>query len=85
MEAILSATKTSAEACGLDKVTGTLEIGKEADLIVFDIDPLENIKILRYPEIVMKSGKIIPFSGRKEASHEREKLRKIVLKALNKL
>jgi imidazolonepropionase-like amidohydrolase len=61
MEAIVSATKTSAEVIGIEKDTGTLEAGKWADLIVFDGDPLADIASLQELnriKMVMKSGSI---------------------------
>jgi len=61
MEAIVAATKTSAEAIMMDDKIGTLEEGKLADLIVVEGDPLEDITILRNVEnikVVIKGGKI---------------------------
>jgi imidazolonepropionase-like amidohydrolase len=62
MEAIVAATGNAAQALGLAAVTGTLEVGKKADLILVEGDPLEDIKILRQKErvqLVMKEGKIV--------------------------
>lgn len=61
MEAIVAATKTSAEAIMMDDKIGTLEEGKYADLIVVKGNPLEDITILRKIEnikLVIKEGKI---------------------------
>ncbi|MEM0265001.1 MAG: amidohydrolase family protein [Candidatus Methanomethylicia archaeon] len=61
MDAIVSATKISAEACGLLNKIGTIETGKLADIIVVKGNPLEDIRILRNIEnikLVMKEGKI---------------------------
>jgi imidazolonepropionase-like amidohydrolase len=61
-DAVISATKIAAEACGLDKELGTLEKGKVADLIVLDADPFENIETLidsNNVKIVMKEGQIL--------------------------
>ena len=61
MEALVAATKTAAEACGLGDKTGTIEAGKLADIIIVDGDPLKNIDILRDVnriKVVMKEGKL---------------------------
>ena len=47
MEAILCATRNNAELLGLQDDLGTLEAGKQADLIVVDGDPLQDIAVLR--------------------------------------
>jgi imidazolonepropionase-like amidohydrolase len=43
MQAIECATKTNAELLGIEKNTGTLTVGKQADLIVLDGNPLDDI------------------------------------------
>ncbi|MFC1937939.1 amidohydrolase family protein [Chloroflexota bacterium] len=61
MEAILTATRNAAEALRLDKITGTLDVGKFADVIAVNGDPSVNIKVLRDREnirIVMKEGTV---------------------------
>jgi imidazolonepropionase-like amidohydrolase len=62
MEAIVAATKNAAEAIGLGDTIGTLELGKKADLIVVDGDPLKDIQILQDKEkilMVIKEGRIL--------------------------
>ena len=68
MEVIVSATRTNSELMGLSDVTGTLEPGKLADLIVIDGDPLRDLSLfekgLEKVLLVMKKGRIekqIPF------------------------
>jgi imidazolonepropionase-like amidohydrolase len=59
LQAITAATKTSAQTCRIDSKVGTLEPGKEADLLVIDGNPLEDIKILQDSTrllMVMKAG-----------------------------
>lgn len=61
MEVIVAATKHGAMACCLGDITGTIEAGKSADIIIVDGDPLANIKILQDKEkikMVMLEGKI---------------------------
>jgi imidazolonepropionase-like amidohydrolase len=58
MEAIQSATIVSARAMNLDKDSGTIEIGKRADMILIDGDPLADIKNLRNVRTVIEHGMI---------------------------
>jgi imidazolonepropionase-like amidohydrolase len=46
MEAIVCATRNNAKVLGIEEETGTLEAGKQADLIVVDGNPLADIAIL---------------------------------------
>lgn len=62
MEAIVSSTKTAAECLGYDEDLGTIEIGKKADFILLDQNPLEDIKVLKDPnkiKVVSIDGKIV--------------------------
>jgi len=62
MEAIMAATGEAARAIGLGEITGTLEVGKKADLILVHGDPLQDISVLRDKEsivLVMKEGKVM--------------------------
>jgi imidazolonepropionase-like amidohydrolase len=61
MEAIGSATRVGAEAIGIEKMLGTVEAGKLADMIMVDEDPLKEIAVLKRVSWVMKGGEIIPF------------------------
>ena len=59
-EVIRSATGVAAQAVGLDHLVGTVEPGKEADLIVVDQDPLADIRALRSMRMVMQRGGVVP-------------------------
>ena len=43
MEALEAATSVSARVMGLDKSAGTIEVGKRADMVLLDSDPLADI------------------------------------------
>jgi imidazolonepropionase-like amidohydrolase len=57
MEALIAATRNCAEICGVLDKLGTVEVGKLADLIVVEGNPLENISNLRKLKMVFKDGK----------------------------
>ncbi|WP_433707275.1 amidohydrolase family protein [Paenibacillus illinoisensis] len=52
-------TRTNAKILGIEDVTGTVDIGKQADLIVLDQSPLENIEALSDVRMVMVKGNLI--------------------------
>jgi imidazolonepropionase-like amidohydrolase len=43
MQALESVTRIAAEACGVSNLVGTLEVGKAADLVVVEGNPLERL------------------------------------------
>ena len=53
------ATKNGAEALGISNYTGTIEKGKEADLIVLLSNPVENISSTKNIEMVINNGRIV--------------------------
>lgn len=58
LEALRAATLNSAILCGVDNVTGTLAAGKQADLLVVDGRPDQQIRDLRNIKLVMRGGAI---------------------------
>jgi imidazolonepropionase-like amidohydrolase len=58
LEAIQTATVIPARAMGMDRETGTVEVGKVADLFVVDADPLVNIANLRSGRWVIRNGRM---------------------------
>ena len=46
LEVIRAATSNGAEALGIDNQTGSIEIGKDADFVIMEENPLENFKVL---------------------------------------
>ena len=62
MGAIVAATRTNAELFGLSDYIGTVEEGKQADLIVVDGDSLADISLLADASrvrMVMKGGEVV--------------------------
>jgi imidazolonepropionase-like amidohydrolase len=47
MDALRAGTSVAAEALGIDGFTGAVEVGKAADLVVVDGDPLADVRILQ--------------------------------------
>ncbi len=57
--ALYSATLQNAKIAGIDDVTGSVEAGKCADLIVTEKNPLEDLCALRNVKMVIANGKVI--------------------------
>jgi imidazolonepropionase-like amidohydrolase len=58
MEAIQAATLVPARAMGMEKDSGTIEVGKRADVILVDGNPLQNISDIRKVSTVFAAGKM---------------------------
>lgn len=63
--ALYTATCRNAEIAGLADV-GTVEVGKCADLLVTDRDPLDDLTALRVPYLVMARGHLVEKPGAKK-------------------
>ena len=57
--ALHTATLRNAQLAGVGDVTGSLEPGKSADMIVLDGNPLEDLQVLRSPKHVICRGRAI--------------------------
>ena len=57
--ALYTATSRGAEMAGIGDVTGTLEPGKCADMIVVEKNPLEDLRVLRNVDMVVAQGRVI--------------------------
>lgn len=57
--ALYTATKRSAELAGIGDITGSIEKGKCADMIVTKDNPLDRLEALRHVDMVIARGKVI--------------------------
>lgn len=57
-DVLVAATRNAADAVGQLKNLGTVETGKLADLIAVAGDPLDDIRHLRTPKLVLRGGVI---------------------------
>jgi imidazolonepropionase-like amidohydrolase len=59
LEAIQAATRNAAQALGREKDVGAIAVGRFADIIAVDGDPLADVGELASVDIVVKAGKRI--------------------------
>jgi imidazolonepropionase-like amidohydrolase len=59
MQVIVAATHNSAYACGINREVGTLEPGKTADVLVLSANPLDDLKALAQPKMVIHLGRVL--------------------------
>jgi imidazolonepropionase-like amidohydrolase len=59
LDAIQSATRNAAQALGREKDVGAIMVGRFADIIAVDGDPLTNVRELETIDAVVKGGKLI--------------------------
>lgn len=57
--ALYTATARAAQMAGIGDITGTIEKGKCADMIVTAANPLEDLKALRHVDMVVARGQVI--------------------------
>lgn len=57
--ALYTATLGNAKIIGIDHITGSIEEGKDADMIVLSQNPLEDLRALSHINMVMTQGKLI--------------------------
>lgn len=56
MQAIQTATITPAQVMKMDKTTGSIKAGKQADLVILDANPLTGIRNIRKVHMIIKEG-----------------------------
>ncbi|MGV3729137.1 MAG: amidohydrolase family protein, partial [Sphingopyxis sp.] len=59
MQAIQAATKNAAEALGREKDVGAIAVGRYADIVAVDGDPLANVRELESVDAVVKGGVLV--------------------------
>jgi imidazolonepropionase-like amidohydrolase len=59
LDAIQSATRNAAQALGREKDVGAIAVGRFADIIAVDGDPLTNVRELEAIDAVVKGGKLV--------------------------
>lgn len=59
LQIITACTRNATHVCNLSNVIGTLEIGKKANIMVVDGNPLEDLHVLKRDKLVIHHGKII--------------------------
>ena len=59
MQAIQSATRNAAEALGRTRDVGAIEVGRYADIIAVDGDPLADVRQLEDVDAVIKGGELV--------------------------
>ena len=59
MGAIRAATLSAAEVLGISAEVGSVETGKQADLVAVAGDPLADLTLLEHVSFVMKGGRIV--------------------------
>jgi imidazolonepropionase-like amidohydrolase len=64
LQALQAATLNGARALGREKDVGAIAVGRFADMIAVDGDPLKNIRILENVPVVIKDGAIVKGQGR---------------------
>ena len=70
MEALQAATSVAAKVIDLEDELGSVEAGKNADLVAVDGDPLEDIALLEKVSFVMRNGTVYKMPGEKVSAQK---------------
>jgi imidazolonepropionase-like amidohydrolase len=70
LEAITAATSGAARVLGAESGIGTIAVGKHADLILLDGDPLADIRNTRRIAYVLKGGRVVDRTELIRRAHE---------------
>jgi imidazolonepropionase-like amidohydrolase len=58
MQALQCATITSARVMQMEQRTGSLNVGKQADLLIVEGNPLQQMRDIRRVKLVIKDGQV---------------------------
>ena len=59
LEIIKIATRNGAQALGIEKDVGTIELGKQADMIILSDNPIDSISNTKKIEAVINNGRFV--------------------------
>ena len=76
--ALYTATLRNAQLAGIDAFTGSVEEGKEADLMIVENDPLQDLCALKQPKYVVARGRLIKDPSYKRRADVEEELSKVM-------
>lgn len=62
-DVLYGVTGLAAKACGLAEQVGTLEVGKQADIVVINGNPLADMTAMRHVHLVVKGGHVVVRDG----------------------
>ena len=80
-EALAAATIVPARLVGQDKNTGSIKVGKVADLVLVEGDPSKRIGDLRQTRVVMLGGKLLDADALRSAADSRGGRRRLTRQA----
>ncbi|KRA16330.1 amidohydrolase family protein [Lysobacter sp. Root604] len=58
-QALMTSSQGSAKLLGIDQDTGTLEVGKAADIVAVPGDVIQNVRATEKPVLVMRAGVVV--------------------------
>ena len=67
-EAMQTATIVPARMTGMDKTTGSIEVGKDADMLLVEGDPMQDLHVLHHITTILNDGYRLDAAALREAS-----------------